>query len=307
MVSACVDRIVPVRDGQGSSPLPSRTTPCFSRPHANESTVSMMGLLRVSRLNADPLRILRRKADGRDIDNADPPRVSTNTIAELLADCALPGETLIVGVTGSVAAGKTTLCSAVAHHLQSTLQIETVSTDGFLFSNETLAARELSMRKGYPETYDLNRMSGALQRVRLGPVCFPGYSHRTYDVAPELDRTISRPDILLIEGLGLSPTPDGRNPRALLDMLIYVDAGERDLEIWFVARFMQLWHAADRDESSFYFRFRTLTEEQAAAFAKTVWTQINLPNLRENIVRARDMANLVLTKSLDHSLRIAAI
>lgn len=264
-----------------------------------------MNLRPTSRLKADPLQILRRERDGDPDAGADPSQVSTRGIADLLAECATADNTLVVGVTGSVAAGKTTLCNKVAQYLQSTLHVETVSTDGFLFSNATLAARDLSMRKGYPETYDHCRMSGALQRVRLGPVDFPGYSHRTYDLAPELDRTISRPDILLVEGLGLSPTPDGRNPRALLDMLIYVDASEGDLESWFVGRFMQLWRAAAGDEASFYFRFQSLNEEQAETFARTVWAQINLPNLRDNISRARAVADLVLTKSLDHTLRLA--
>lgn len=266
----------------------------------------MMGLHRASRLNAEPLRTLQRRYKSQGAAGADAPTIETDTLADLLADCVIPGNTLIVGVTGSVAVGKTTLCSALAHRLQSTLQIETVSTDGFLFSNEVLAVRGLSMRKGYPETYDLDRMSGALQRVRLGAVCFPGYSHRTYDLAPELDRTITRPDILLVEGLGLSPKEGGRNPRLLLDVLIYVDASESDIESWFVNRFMQFWRSAGLDETSFYFRFRAMTEEQAEAFANTVWTHINLPNLRDNIRLARDAADLVLTKTLDHTLRLAA-
>ncbi len=288
-------------------PLPSRTASCSNRPNISKPTVSMMGLDHASRLNVEPLRPLQRRSERPRVAGAESPSIEANTLADLLAECATPGNTLIVGVTGSVAVGKTTLCSALAQHLQSMLQIEIVSTDGFLFSNEVLAARDLSMRKGYPETYDLDRVSGALQRVRLGPVCFPGYSHRTYDLAPELDRTIARPDILLVEGLGLSPTPAGRNPRLLLDMLIYVDASESDIETWFVNRFMKFWHAAEVDETSFYFRFRAMTEEQAATFAKTIWTQINLPNLRDSIRHARDGADLVLTKSFDHTLRLAAI
>ena len=283
-----------------------RTTLCSSGANANKSTVSMMGIQRASRLNTEPLRALLSRSEGTEPIGADSSRIGTDTIAKLLGDCAIPGDTLIVGVTGSVAVGKTTLCNALAQHLQATLHVETVSTDGFLCSNEVLAVRDLSMRKGFPETYNRDRMSGALQRVRLGAACFPGYSHRTYDLAPELDRTIARPDILLVEGLGLSPTQDGRDPRRLLDMLIYVDASESDIESWYVSRFMQFWRAAEDDESSFYFRFRAMTEEQAEAFAKTIWTQINLPNLRDNILHARDAADLVLTKSLDHTLRVAA-
>jgi type I pantothenate kinase len=59
----------------------------------------------------------------------------------------VPGETFIVGVTGSVAVGKTTFCNAIVGHLRSTQQIEIVSTDGLL-SNDALNARGPSMRKG---------------------------------------------------------------------------------------------------------------------------------------------------------------
>lgn len=240
-------------------------------------------------------------------DSGEKSSVDTSGIAELLAECAAPGETFIVGVTGSVAVGKTTFCNAIANHLRSTLRIEIVSTDGFLLSNETLNARGLSMRKGYPESYDRNLMSGVLQRLRWGPVRIPGYSHRTYDLAPELDRTISRPDLVLVEGLGISPGADGRDLSSHMDMLIYIDASERDLEAWFVKRFLELWKAAEGDATSFYSRFRSLSEDEADAFARSVWTQINLPNLRDSISRGRDAADLVLQKAADHGLRLVSL
>lgn len=237
----------------------------------------------------------------RDLPKATDPEL----VADVLAECATPGDTLIVGVTGAVAAGKSTFCTSVANHLRSTMRVEIVSTDGFLLPNAELMQRGLLMQKGYPETYDTNLLSGALQRVRWGLVQIPGYSHTTYDRAPELDRTINRPDIVLVEGLGLSPTGRPRDPSALLDLLIYIDASEQDLEAWFVRRFLGLWREAEGNPGSFYARFRNLSETEADAFARQVWAGINLPNLREHIAPARLHADLVISKSADHAMKLS--
>jgi len=230
--------------------------------------------------------------------------IDTAALASLVSARARPGEPLIVGVTGSVAAGKTRLCASLADQLRPHQRIEVISTDGFLRSNEALATEGLSMRKGYPESYDCALLCGTLQRARWGPVRIPGYSHATYDLAPDLDRTIDRPDVLIVEGLGLSPRED-RQPAGLLDLLVYLDASEEDLEAWFVERFMNLWRAAESDPSSFYVRFRAMSEADAEAFARAiVWGDINLPNLREHIVRAREAADIVLMKETDHRLRL---
>ena len=234
-----------------------------------------------------------------------PKAADAAVIADILAECATPGDTLVVGVTGSVAAGKTTFCAAIANQLRSNMRVKIASTDGFLLTNAKLAERGLIMRKGYPETYDDTLLAGALQRVRWGPVSIPGYSHTTYDRAPELDRTINRPDILLVEGLGLSPTGKPRAPSALLDLLIYIDAAEVDLEAWFLRRFMTFWREAEHNPASFYARFRAMSEPDAEAFARQVWAGVNLPNLREHIAPARLHADMVIRKSSDHAMRLS--
>ncbi len=221
-------------------------------------------------------------------------------LARRIAGRASPGEVLVVGVTGSVAAGKTTLCGALKAALEPARRVEVVSTDGFLFPNAVLAERGVLPRKGRPETYDAEGLAGALEGVRKGPVIVPGYSHAIYDIDPALAREITPPDILIVEGLGLTPRPAG------LDLLVYLDAEEADLEDWFAARFLDLWRAAETDPASFYARFRTMTEAETNVFARTVvWAQMNLPNLREHIVGARDEADIVVRKRADHSLDFA--
>lgn len=227
--------------------------------------------------------------------------MSPGGLARTIAGGATPGRVLVVGVTGSVAAGKSTLCAALKAALEPALRVEVLSTDGFLFPNAVLTGRGTLMRKGYPETYDVEGLAAALESVRSGPVTVPVYSHIIYDIDPALSREVTPPDILIVEGLGLTPRPPG------LDLLVYIDADEADLEDWFAARFMAFWRAAETDPTSFYARFRAMTEPEAEAFARsTVWTQMNLPNLREHIIRARDEADIVVRKQADHSLMLAA-
>lgn len=206
----------------------------------------------------------------------------------------------VVGVTGSVAAGKSTFASALRESLTASsdaLAVELVCTDGFLFDNAMLESRGLTLKKGFPESYDGAALARTLAAVREGPAEFPGYSHVTYDVDAGLALRIERPDVLIVEGLGLhDPAAAG------LDALIYLDAEEVHLETWFTERFMGLWRAAEHDPGSFYAAFRRMSPEEARGFAGQVWRGINLPNLREHILPARDVADLVVRKGPDHAI-----
>ena len=209
---------------------------------------------------------------------------------------------LPVGITGSVAAGKSTLSAALKAALTPSRRVEVVSTDSFLFPNAVLIERGVLMRKGRPETYDAEGLRLAVARLRSGAARIPGYSHTSYDIEPSLTREIPAPDILLLEGLGLFPRPNG------LDLLIYIDADESDLEDWFATRFMEFWRAAEHNPASFYVRFRGMSAPEAEAFARSVvWGQMNLPNLREDIVLAREVADIVVRKGADHRLTLARI
>jgi type I pantothenate kinase len=103
---------------------------------------------------------------------------------------------------------------------------------------------------------------------------------------------------VIVEGLALH-----EGAAALgLDALIYLDADEAHLEGWFTERLLGLWRAAEHDPTSFYAQFRHFTEPEARAFAVRVWQAINLPNLRDHIVKGRDVADLVVRKGGDHAI-----
>ncbi len=212
----------------------------------------------------------------------------------------------VIGVTGSVASGKSTLAAALVGELggwPGAPTVERISTDGFLLANAVLAARGLEARKDFPESYDLAALVAVLSGLRRHPMLVPTYCHITYEVDPAQARMLSPPDILIVEGLclGLDRTPAG--PRStLLDALVYLDASEADLETWYVERFLNLWEEAEHDPSSFYVRFRNLDRAGAAAMARAVWAAVNLPNLREYIEPVRALADLVVRKRADHGI-----
>ncbi len=225
----------------------------------------------------------------------------------------------VIGVAGSVAVGKSTtarLLQALLARWPNTPKVELVTTDGFLFPNAVLKAQGLMERKGFPESYDLAALLRFLSDIKAGktPVSAPVYSHLVYDVMPGEREVVDRPDILIVEGLNVLQT--GRPPRDgkaipfvsdFFDFSIYIDADEEVIHDWYLARFMRLRQTAFRDPKSYFAKYATVTEQEAMRIAESLWSRINLPNLRENILPTRQRAGLVLTKGADHRIEQVAL
>jgi type I pantothenate kinase len=216
----------------------------------------------------------------------------------------------VIGIGGSVAAGKSTLARVMQALLQrwpNTPKVELVTTDGFLYPNTVLENVGLLEKKGFPESYDSIKLLSFVSDVKAGKrnMRAPVYSHVTYDIVPDESIVIDRPDILFLEGLNvLSPSRGGTSPFVsdFFDFSVYLHATEEDLEKWFIARFMRLRDTAFRDPSSYFKKYATLDDPAAELTARAIWRKINLPNLRENISPTMPRAGLVLTKGPDHSI-----
>jgi type I pantothenate kinase len=223
------------------------------------------------------------------------------------------GETpYIIGIAGSVSAGKSTLArvmQALLSRWPNTPKVDLVTTDGFLHPNAVLESQGLMAKKGFPESYDGAALLRFLADVKAGKreVRAPVYSHLTYDILPGESVVVDRPDILIVEGLNLllpnRPAKDGRSlpfVSDFFDFSIYLHADEADLERWFLARFMRLRETAFRDPQSYFRKYADLSEAEAEMVAREIWTRINLANLHENLLPTKARASLVLTKGPDH-------
>lgn len=208
----------------------------------------------------------------------------------------------LIGIGGAVAVGKSTVAAGLARLLTELgRRVDIVATDAFLFPNAVLHERNITLRKGFPESFDIEAIMSFVEEVRSGAdrITIPVYSHAIYDIVPHEQATIDKPDVVLLEGVIAlqSPVVDA------IDVPIYIDAAEPDVRTWFVARFQTLTDQARKDETSFYRMFVGLSLDELVGVAEGTWDGINGVNLRENIAPSKTNAMFVLEKALDHSIR----
>ena len=225
----------------------------------------------------------------------------------------------IIGLAGSVAVGKSTtarVLKALLARWPNTPKVDLITTDGFLHPNAELQRMDAMERKGFPESYDSAALLRFLADIKAGHkrVSAPVYSHLVYDVVPGEEQVIESPDILIVEGLNvLQPARLPRDGTAIpfvsdfFDFSIYLDGHEYDLHRWYVNRFLRLRQTAFRDPLSYFRKYAEAGEAEALEIADRLWTTINLPNLRDNILPTRQRASLILAKGASHRIESVAL
>ena len=226
----------------------------------------------------------------------------------------------VIAIAGSVAVGKSTtarILQALLTRWPNHPRVDLITTDGFLYPNRVLEARGIMHRKGFPESYDVRRLVRFMADIKAGlpEVTAPMYSHLAYDILPDRVQVVKQPDIVIVEGLNVLQTGDGRAggraPRLFVsdffDFSMYVDADEDDLEQWYLARFLTLRETVFRDPSSYFHRYSALTPDEAKETGLRIWREINAANLSENILPTRDRATLILKKGKEHVVELVRL
>jgi type I pantothenate kinase len=220
----------------------------------------------------------------------------------------------VIGVAGSVAVGKSTTARVLRELMArwpSSPRVSLVTTDGFLLPNAELSRRGILDRKGFPESYDRRALRDFIAAVKSGAAeaTAPVYSHVAYDIVADDAVTVTRPDILIVEGLNvLQPATLRETDDTALavsdyfDVSIYVDADPAHVRRWYIERFLSLKASAFARPDSYFKAFSKLTDEEATTRAGHIWDTINAPNLVQNIAPTRSRATIILLKGSDHSV-----
>ncbi|MFC6182161.1 hypothetical protein [Lactiplantibacillus daowaiensis] len=187
---------------------------------------------------------------------------------------------VVLGITGSVASGKTTLARQIQRQYQQLrpdLTCVLVSTDDFLWSNAVLKQRQLCIKKGFPVSYDHHLMARFVTAIQQGQaITLPTYNHATNDLDQQLRQVIYQPDVLIIEGLMvLQPTL-----RQLLTTSLFLAVDPTLNYQWYLQRCEKLDLAAKYGQ----------TWAEFEPIARKNWVAINQRNFDENVAPLQALA-----------------
>lgn len=224
-----------------------------------------------------------------------------------------PHSPYIISIAGSVAVGKSTtsrILQSLLAEWPTSRKVDLITTDGFLYPLEKLKKDNLLHKKGFPISYDTTKLIQFLADIKSGveEVKSPIYSHLTYDIIPNQFESIKQPDILILEGLNVLQTGNGKGNKTFVsdfvDFSIYVDAEETLLKSWYIHRFLKFRQSAFNNPNSYFKHYAGLSEQEAIQTASEIWDNINGLNLRENILPTRERANLILRKGKNHLVEL---
>lgn len=241
-------------------------------------------------------------------------RQSLHQVAGEFLGSPEPKVPYIIGVAGSVAVGKSTtsrILQALLCRWPDHPDVQIVTTDGFLYPNELLEKYNLMHRKGFPESYDLQKLLRFLRDIKSGkqPLRAPVYSHHSYNIVPNEFITINRPNIVIVEGLNILQTGNykiGQVPQTFVsdffDFTIFVDADVDIIRQWYVDRVLAFTKGPFAEPDNYFHFLTKMTQEELIKFAERVWQEINEVNLMENILPFKNRAKLILSKAADHAV-----
>lgn len=213
----------------------------------------------------------------------------------------------LIGITGSVAVGKSTTARLLKRLLTwyyPTYKVDLITTDGFLYSTKELTKRNLMNRKGFPESYRTEELIEALTNIKSGirNIKIPLYSHESYDILEDEFKLIDQPDILIVEGINVLQNQINQQVylNDFFDFSIYIDAEIKNIKNWYLERFISLLEVAKNKPDNYYFKFANDDLNKALQVAENAWNEINQPNLEQFILPSKYHANLILHKGPTH-------
>lgn len=200
---------------------------------------------------------------------------------------------VVIGITGNIASGKTTLASEIETICKTCfpkLTISNISTDNFLYTNLQLKARNLYNKKGFPESYNYDIIRKFIHALLTKKkIELPLYSHKINDINLKKSVIINKPDIVILEGL-LILQPEFYQ---ILNESIFIDVDETSNYKWFMQRCLKL------NLSQLY----NISDDKFIEIVKDNWTNINLKNYHDNVLPLKVKATVKVKLDFNHSIK----
>ncbi|WP_200809093.1 nucleoside/nucleotide kinase family protein [Demequina sp. NBRC 110051] len=133
--------------------------------------------------------------------------------------------TRVIGLAGPPGAGKSTLAARMADAVAGSAVV--LPMDGFHFRNAELERRGLAVRKGAPDTFDVDGLVALLARVRepgRRALTAPAYSREAHEPVADAIVIPASATVVIVEGNYLGLSGGGwERVRPLLDELWFLD------------------------------------------------------------------------------------
>jgi type I pantothenate kinase len=208
-------------------------------------------------------------------------------LIDAVVAAAKASEAQVVGITGGIAAGKSTVAAAVA----AALGWPSVSTDGFIRA-------DAGDRKGYADSYDADALAAFIDAIRNdGKATAPRYSHLHYDVVG-YDEIESRR--IVIDGLHLGHPRLGIRDR--IDVLVHLDAPTDVLSQWYLTRFQELRTLAKAEPTAMLYPYREMDGDALDGMAMQVWRDLNAVVIETEVRPQESAADIVVRLHADHAV-----
>lgn len=130
------------------------------------------------------------------------------------------------------------------------------------------------------------------------------YSHLTYDRLKDDFHYVDQPDILIIEGVNIFQVY-GHTEQLVSDYIdykIFLDVSLDLMKSWYIQRFLKLQESAFQKPESHFYQYKNLSRDEAIKLATQLWTDINEPNVINNIYPTKSRADLILHKAENHTI-----
>ncbi|MBS9336623.1 type I pantothenate kinase [Fructobacillus papyrifericola] len=213
------------------------------------------------------------------------------------------GAFFTVGITGSVAVGKSTLAERLASGLEAVgYRVAVLSTDAFLKSNRQLHEEGIFDEKGFPKSYDLEGVEKLIKAFAAGEKIqkTASYSQTLADIVPGKEMFVNRPDILILEGVVALQLPSD-----LLDATFFIEADMADVKDWYLERNLLATVKSVNEPASWRAQYADMPLVDFYRLAMSVWEKTNQKNYVDYIVKTKAKADWVL--NLDHYHQLVAV